>query len=200
MPFSRWEAELSIKHALLGLLAQGEYHGYELKAAVESELAPLSSLNFGQVYTALDRLEQEGFVSHRTVEQTERPAKKVFSLTEGGRRELTTWMQSPSTPDLDLRNATFFKLILARMLDPEFGGPDALDVIRVERRAGFERLHEVAAARARAGDEGHPREVALLLELASLRLEAFLKWLDTCEAVYRPTGKRTITGRPGVEG
>jgi DNA-binding PadR family transcriptional regulator len=166
------EATLSIKHALLGLLARGEQHGYELKAAVEADLVPLSPMNFGQVYAALDKLERDGFVSHRSVEQAERPTKKVYRLTDSGRRELTSWMRGPSTPDLDLRNATFLKLTLARMLPAAADAPDPLDVIRAERRAGFERLHEVAAARARAGDGVHTAEVSLLL--------------DKCETVFGP--------------
>lgn len=176
------EVSLSIRHALLGLLAQGERHGYELKAAVEGDLVPLSPLNFGQVYTGLDRLERDGHVVHRTVEQQERPAKKVFALTESGRAELVSWMRSPSVPDLDLRNATFLKLLLADMLDPSIGGPDPLEVLRSERRACFERLHDVVAAQACPESDERSIRVSLLLDLAALRLEAFLKWLDRCEA------------------
>lgn len=174
----------------MGLLAQGEQHGYELKAAVESDLVPLSPLNFGQVYTGLDRLERDGYVSHITVEQEERPAKKVFALTESGRAELVSWMRTASLPDLDLRNATFLKLLLARTLAPSVGGPDPLEVIRGERRACFERLHEVVAARARAESGEQSVATSLLLDLAALRLEAFLRWLDRCEAVL---------AKPGVE-
>src|SRR6516165_12797458 len=47
---------LSIKHAILGLLAGGPLHGYDLKTAYEGDLVPAAQLNFGQVYTTLDRL------------------------------------------------------------------------------------------------------------------------------------------------
>ena len=54
---------MSIKHTILGLLAGGPLHGYQLKAAFERELAsgpPSGPLNFGQVYSTLDRLERDG--------------------------------------------------------------------------------------------------------------------------------------------
>lgn len=190
----RWRVPLSVKYALLGLLAGGPQHGYELKAAMDAELVPLSPLNYGQVYATLERLEREGSVSHHTVEQEERPAKKVYELSPSGREELVAWMGSPSVPDLDLRNATFLKVLLARSLGVEVGAPDAAEVLLVERRACFEKLHEVASARVELGSreqEGSAlTDGALLLDLAALRLEAFLKWLDKCEEALAPATPR----------
>lgn len=177
---------MSIKYALLGLLAERPLHGYELKAAYEAELSPGTQLNFGQVYTTLERLARDGLVEHQVVSQAERPDKKVYALTEAGQRQLREWLVSPSPVDLDLRNETFLKLVLAGRLR----GVDPLRVVAVERRACFERLHEVAQARARAEKEGAPAPTVLLLDLAVLRLEAFLKWLDRCEEVCKRKDRR----------
>jgi DNA-binding PadR family transcriptional regulator len=168
------------------LLAGGPLHGYDLKAAYEGALVPAANLNYGQVYTTLERLTREGLLEHEVISQAERPDKKVYTLTRAGRKELREWLAAPSQPDLDLRNETFLKLMLARRL------PDAdpLQVLAVERRAAFERLHEVARARASAEREGGPPQTALLLDLAALRLEAFLKWLEHCEKVLEKEGKR----------
>jgi DNA-binding PadR family transcriptional regulator len=177
---------LSIKHAILGLLARGPLHGYELKAAYEAELAPSTQLNYGQVYTTLERLGRDGLLAHEVVSQSERPDKKVYALTRAGRKELKEWLATPSRLDLDLRNETFLKIMLARRLDDA----DPLEVLNVERRACFERLHEVTQARARADRDGESVPTALLLDLAVLRLEAFLKWLDHCEEVLKKENKR----------
>src|SRR5205823_328639 len=68
-----WRVSLSIKHAILGLLAGGPLHGYDLKAAYESDLVPAARLNYGQVYTTLDRLHRDGLVVPEVVSQSERP-------------------------------------------------------------------------------------------------------------------------------
>ncbi len=167
---------MSIKHTILGLLANGPRHGYELKAAFERELAPAGPLNFGQVYTTLDRLERDDLVTPEVVAQHKQPDKKVYALTDAGRAELQEWLSTPSKHDLDLRNETFLKLMLARRLT----WADPLQVIAVERRACFARLREASAARAEARGKAGVTDW-LLLDLAVLRLEAFLKWLDHCE-------------------
>jgi DNA-binding PadR family transcriptional regulator len=175
---------MSVKHALLGLLASKPLHGYELKAGFE-EMVPTEELNVGQVYTTLDRLSRDSLVTYEIVNQSERPDKKVYALTEDGRKELKEWLATPSTLDLNLRNETFLKLMLARRLR----GADPLKVLEVERRASFERLHEATQAKARARD-GAALHTMLLLDLAILRLEAFLKWLDHCEETLKREGKR----------
>jgi DNA-binding PadR family transcriptional regulator len=177
---------MSIRHAILGLLAEQPLHGYDLKAAYEAEIVPATQLNYGQVYTTLERLTRDGFVAHEVVSQTERPDKKVYALTDAGRKELRQWLASPSRLDLDLRNETFIKLILARRLRDV----DPLEVLAVERQACFARLHEVTQARAATIAERGPVARMLLLDLAALRLEAFLKWLDHCEETLKKESKR----------
>jgi DNA-binding PadR family transcriptional regulator len=147
---------------------------------------PSGQLNYGQVYTTLERLARDGLVSHEVVSQTERPDKKVYALTASGRRELQEWLATATRPDLDLRNETFVKLVLARRL----GRPAPREVIAAESRACFERLHEVSQARVQAEKEGAPVQTLLLLELAVLKLEAFLKWLERCEEVLGKERKR----------
>jgi len=176
-----WRLCLSLKHAILGLLADGPLHGYELKAVYDEHVVPGAKLNFGQVYTTLDRLRRDGWVEQDVVSQQERPDKKIYALTDEGRAQLRAWMETPSVLNLDIRNETFVKLMLAQRL----AGVEPLDVLRVERRACLHRLHDAIQARARAKEEGESLQTILLLDLAVLRLEAFLKWLENCEEAMR---------------
>jgi DNA-binding PadR family transcriptional regulator len=184
---------MSIKHAILGLLAGGPLHGYDLKTAYESEVAPSTQLNFGQVYATLDRLHKGGLVTPERISQLERPDKKVYSLTEAGQRELRDWLKTASDQSLDLRNETFLKLMLAKRLREKENKtrrrsgesvPGPREIVAVERRSCFERLHELGVARTQAGKEEVDPYAILLLDLAILRLEAFSKWLDRCEEVF----------------
>jgi DNA-binding PadR family transcriptional regulator len=177
---------MSIRLAILGLLSERPLHGYELHAAYQDELVPHARLNIGQVYTTLERLERDGLVSHDLVAQAERPDKKVYDLTEQGRDELQRWLDTPAPIGLDLRNEAFLKVGLARRLEDL----DAAQVVATERRACFERLAEVAHAKAQAERDGDPLAKVMLLELAELRLEAFLNWLERCMERIQEEGGR----------
>ncbi len=142
---------------------------------------PSAKLNFGQVYPTLNRLQSDGWVEHDVVSQPERPDKKVYSLTEEGQSRLRDWLRTPSALNLDARNETFLKLMLARRL----AQVEPLEVLKLEKRACFARLHEVSQARARAREDGERLQVILLLDLAVLRLEAFMKWLENCDEALR---------------
>jgi DNA-binding PadR family transcriptional regulator len=163
-------------------------HGYELKAAYEEELVPSpeTQLNYGQVYATLERLARDGLVEHEKVSQSERPDKKVYVLTEKGRQQLQDWFAKPAALDLDLRNETFLKLMLALRLR-EY---DPREVLAVERRTAFAKLHEVTQARAEAVRGPASLQTILLLDLAMLRLDAFVKWLDRCEEAMKKEKRR----------
>lgn len=163
------------------MLTEGPRHGYDLKALYDETFAPTAKLNFGQVYPTLDRLRRDGCVRQEVVSQEDRPDRKAYSLTDHGRAELEAWLAAPSTPSLDVRNETFIKLMLARRIP----SAQPLEILRAERRACLARLHEVTQARARAKDDGEALQTVLLLDLAVLRLEAFLKWLERCDESLR---------------
>ena len=172
---------MSLKYAILGLLSEGPRHGYELKGLYDEALVPSAKLNFGQVYPTLDRLRRDGCVEQDVVSQDDRPDRKVYSLTERGRKQLQDWLDTPTKLSLETRNETFLKLMLARRLTPV----NPLQVLKVERRACFARLHEITQARARAKEGGEPLQTILLLDLAVLRLEAFMNWLEDCDELLR---------------
>src|SRR5262249_40602135 len=92
--------------------------------------------------------------------------------------------------DLDLRNETYLKVMLAWKLaqSGKAGARVAVDPLKVlggERQVVLDRLHELGLHRTRSEREGAGLPTLLLLDLAISRLEAMHKWLDRCEAAIR---------------
>ena len=56
------EGTLLLELAVLGLLKEQQLHGYELKKRLTEALGPFSSVSFGSLYPALNRLETAGAV------------------------------------------------------------------------------------------------------------------------------------------
>lgn len=56
-----WAADV-LDLAILGLLSEHEFHGYEIRRRLRDELGLFANISFGSLYPALSRLEQAGAV------------------------------------------------------------------------------------------------------------------------------------------
>lgn len=84
--------------------------GYDLKAYIDASIANFWSESFGQIYPALDRLEQLGLVSSRLEEGSAR-RRKVFTVTAAGKKRLSAWLAEPPAPEKP-RNELTLKTML----------------------------------------------------------------------------------------
>jgi DNA-binding PadR family transcriptional regulator len=171
------------QEAVLAMLAKEPSHGYQLRARLRHALGPLGeAMNDGQVYVTLTRLEKAGLVTaEQSAGRPERPDRKMYALTAAGQQRVAEWLAEVSWPKPDL--AEFhLKLIAAAAA----GLADPLAIVDAQRRELLRRLRDAQRA---ALDEPAGSPAGLLLEGIVLRLQADLRWLETCE--------RTWTGRRG---
>ncbi|HDD35579.1 MAG TPA: PadR family transcriptional regulator, partial [Candidatus Desulfofervidus auxilii] len=47
---------------LLGLLKEGEKHGYEIKKIIEDEIKPLTNVTLTSIYYTLEKLAKKGYL------------------------------------------------------------------------------------------------------------------------------------------
>lgn len=162
-----------VQEVLLALLAKQASHGYELRARLTLALGPLAgALNAGHVYVTMNRLERSGLVISRRVGQTDRPDRKVYELTAAGRQRVQEWLSDTSWPKP--APAEFhLKLVAAAAA----GLADPVGI--VDRQRG-ELLIALGQAQRAALAEPNGSVAALLLEGVVLRLQADLRWLETC--------------------
>ena len=135
---------IPLGYALLGLLARESRSGYDLTRAMENPIGFFWHARRSQIYPELARLEAAGFVTHRVVEQEDRPDKKVYTITEAGRAALLTWVTEPARlpPDRDEFMLKVYSLWLA---NPS----EAIAMLRGYERAHTERLATYEAIRER---------------------------------------------------
>lgn len=103
--------------ACLGLLVQGQSHGF----ALSSELAPTGeigriwSLSRPLTYRAIDQLLERGYIEARG-EQRGRAGgnRTLLAATRSGRAAFRTWVTTPVSHLRDLRSELLLKLTLAR--------------------------------------------------------------------------------------
>jgi PadR family transcriptional regulator len=82
-----WQGTLALM-VLRTLETMGSQHGYGLARRIEQTSGDLLQLNYGTLYPALLKLEQEGFIrSSWGVSENNRKAK-FYELTKAGNRQL----------------------------------------------------------------------------------------------------------------
>ena len=78
----------SLKYDVLAILLEGPRHGYEIMGAIEERRGFRPSP--GSIYPALQMLDEGDFLDSREVD-----GKRVYSITDTGRKLLEDYRQSP---------------------------------------------------------------------------------------------------------
>jgi DNA-binding PadR family transcriptional regulator len=181
-----------IELAILGVLKESELHGYELKKRLREVLGPLSSVSFGSLYPALNRLEAMGAV--KAVEAADTPVattipmtgsftgeaaafraarrkavrgprgKKVYGITEAGESRLCDLIADPTDDD----RAFNVKLAFCRFCD----APTRLALLQRRRDALAAQLAE------RRPSKAADRYLKALMEHDTESIERDIAWLD----------------------
>ncbi|WP_460774857.1 PadR family transcriptional regulator [Microbacterium sp. GXF7504] len=161
---------MSVRHSLLALLTLGPCYGYQLRAEYERRTGAARSLNVGQIYNTLERLERDGLVA---TAETDAQGHVYYRITDAGRTAARDWLGSAS-PELDL-DALAAKIALAASL-PE----GAQAAIAAERDA----LVSPPAASG-APEDAEAMAAALAASAASAAAHGRADWLDAAERMLR---------------
>jgi DNA-binding PadR family transcriptional regulator len=169
---------MSVRHAILGLLAQRPRHGYDLRAAFSAVVGGDENWDVkpAQIYTTLERLEEAGLVE-RTSDMGEgaEPGRRIYAITPQGDAVLREWFASGVVPEHQ-RDEFFVKLMTALVS----GEADTSRLVQTQRATLYQELH--AATTMRDGYNPHTEMAQiLLLDKSIMHLEADLRWLDFAE-------------------
>lgn len=167
------------RFALLGLLAGGPRHGYDLARSFTSgsALGEVLHLSSSHLYALLGRLERDDLIHGHREEVAGYPPRRVYEITEQGREALLAWLHEPVEHPRDMRIEFPLKLYLALLLDPAHART------LIERQRDFfssylSRLdQEPVHVDASATDATF---IHLMHDARRGRVQASLAWLDRC--------------------
>jgi DNA-binding PadR family transcriptional regulator len=124
---------MALRNAILAALLEGESSGYDLAKSFDASVANFWTATPQQLYRELERMESQGLVSGRVVEQLRRPNKRLFSLTEAGRAELSDYTTRTPRP-IAIRDE-----LLVQVQSLEFGDAAAVRRAVQDRQTASER-------------------------------------------------------------
>ena len=121
------------RYAILGMLLDGPCTGYEIKSLMGRSTAYFWRESDSTIYPMLKVLAEEGKALSEIV-YVGKKKKEVFSITESGRAEFKTWLESPTGSETP-RNEFLLKLFFVT---------DQEEMLRLfqERLEKIEKIHD----------------------------------------------------------
>lgn len=159
--------------AVLSLVAEEPRHGYQIEQVIEERgMREWTEIGFSSIYYLLKKLEREGLIEGK-LEETERgPARKVYHITEQGRRtQHEALLTALSTPAAHRSG-----LLLALSHLPTVAPDEALAALRRYRRALAEQRERLQAKR--DGQQPVPYFVDALFDYTLTMMDAERDWLS----------------------
>jgi DNA-binding PadR family transcriptional regulator len=165
---------VSTAHVLLGLLARGSRHGYDLKREHDARLPRARPLAFGQVYATLGRLVRDELIAEAGQDRDGGPERTSFALTERGRAELDTWLDRVEEPAPFVQSTLFAKVVVALLVHEDASA--ARQYLSAQRAAHLARMRELTAAKSNR----HAAVADVVAaDYAIAHLDADLRWMRT---------------------
>lgn len=82
----------TLKYAILGLVNRNPLTGYDITKTFNEGLVEFWYAKHSQIYPELKKLTDEGLISYETVIQGEKLEKKLYTITEKGKKSLQKWL------------------------------------------------------------------------------------------------------------
>jgi len=186
---------VSLKHAILGFLEFGPKSGYDLKRIFDRSVSNFWPAQHSQIYGTLARLEAEGLATMNIVPQTGKPDRKVYTITDAGRRAVHDWLLQ-EIPSIAPRSASQIQTFFLGLLSE----PEILEVLRRRAKCLEEGIEELVERVPGPDDEAAKRSgrcaeldfyTYLTLDFGIERARFVLRWVnDLIEKVERGDPKR----------
>lgn len=157
---------MSLRFALLGLLAVQPASGYDLKRAINRSTYFIWNATGPQIYNTLHNLREDGYITSKSKPQKGKPDKHIHTITRRGRAALKDFMEEP------IRAAVTRDEVLLRIF---FGNFASKKTIKRELEAYLDRIGQervqMEATEARINAHPGSKHEARRFQLLSLRIK-----------------------------
>jgi DNA-binding PadR family transcriptional regulator len=172
-----------LEFAVLGVLAEGPLHGYELRKRLTTVLGPFRALSYGSLYPCLRRLQGKGLIDEVSITPAldsaapalaARRARVVYAISADGKEEFGTWANQPGPEAWEdegfAAHLAFFSRTEARVRLRILEGrksrlEERVDTLRESLARSRERMDAYTLQLQQHGLDGAEREVRWLNEL-----------------------------------
>jgi DNA-binding PadR family transcriptional regulator len=164
----------NIELAILGLLAEGPKHGYQIEQDIEQRgMRDWTEIGFSSIYYILNKLEAAGWLESRKESEGDRPTRKVYTLTPTGwgalHQAVEQRLSAPHPPASD------FTLALANL--PALTPQETLACLQTYRAAQIKRLENLHFKWDFSRQSGMAPHVNLLFSYSQALIQTEIDWV-----------------------
>jgi len=163
--------KLPFEYLILGVLMECPMHGYDIHRSLSSDLSGLWYVGMSSMYGMLKNLEADGHVGSTMENGGSRPAKRVFMITENGKRFFREWISRPVNNIRDMRVEFMAKVYFFK----DLGLPGGRELVERQRAVCLSILQSIDH-QASSGSEFS----RLLSGFKTCQIRSIMSWLDEC--------------------
>jgi DNA-binding PadR family transcriptional regulator len=178
-------------YAILAFLAKRSMSGYDIKAHAEKISRLYWSESNAQIYPALKQLEEQGCVSSQIDPKSGKRQRRIYSITDIGKKQLMDWMLASSQMPLP-REEFLLKFSNGYLLDNVTLIAQLNDykkLLLTEQQFYEQTLRHVNDEHVNSASK---RFIFFNLDYTRRILEAKLMWVDATVAELEQSGAHTV--------
>jgi PadR family transcriptional regulator, regulatory protein AphA len=173
---------MSLPYALLGLVNYKPATGYDLKLIFTRSINMFWDASLPQIYRTLNQMKKNGWLSSSIEHQEGKPSRKVYSITDKGKKEFDSWLLKPPEA-VQIKNEMLVKVFFGNQMDQK----DLVNHIKESRESALRFLEEtpkevkatVEEYVTRTGAKDDMRFWLLTYDLGRRRAEMTVEWCDS---------------------
>lgn len=170
----------TLKYAILGLLNRKPMTGYDIGKEFNFQLAEFWSAKHSQIYPELKKLVTEGLIVFDIEISGDILEKKLYSITEKGRKEFLTWLAKDQPMEPTPKNIFRLRMYFSNNLDVN----TRITLLEHQLEQHTDRLAFLNSQIARYEDvppiSSNDFGDYIVLESAIIREKGAIEWLSNC--------------------
>jgi DNA-binding PadR family transcriptional regulator len=169
---------MGLSHAILACLIETPQSGYDLSKAFNESLCYFWQASQQQIYRELGKLETQNLIVSEIIPRDGCLDKKIYSITELGKKYLVEWIKKPSKPD-EIREDLLVKIFSGNLVSVSL----LIEDVELRRRIHIEKMSRYEEIEQKYFLQQqkltHQEKLRHLVLKAGIRCES--KWIQWCD-------------------
>ncbi len=165
----------NIEAAILGLLCENSYYGYQLdKIIKERGMRNWTEIGFSSIYYVLNRLEKKNLIESKVEKVKGKPSRKVYTITDDGKLAMQEKVRELLSENTKLISPFDLGIAYIDILNPE----ETIEAIKLYLESTNERIKFLENSIKMHESLNSPYNVIALFNRPLTLLKAEKRWIE----------------------